>query len=478
MSEWADPIHWIKPSRKSDPAIILSGGSITYKELFDLVDSAARILEEKGFAENDRVLLRAGIEFADIIMLLACFKADIVPCLIHPKTPDVQAKRLGTLCRCCAEVQAVEIGGEVIPTVVPLERIESPCPIAESSVVVFTSGSSGEPKAAILSQRALRHNAALANQNIPVVPGDRWLFTLPLCHVSGLGIIFRCLTSGAAVVVSDRSGSIEEQLVKSKISHISVVPTQLYRVLLQTTAFPKEMLSRLKCVLVGGAPIPENLIRDAVQAGFPIYMTYGLTEMGSQVTTTAEGEALSALGTCGHPLEPESVTIDKNGEILVRGNSLFSGYFQSEGVHLPLNEDGWFATRDLGCWDQSGRLCYRGRKDLLFRCKGEFVSPEEIEHEIVQIEGIEQVVVVPREDPEYGKCPVGLLKLMESQRSNWEKIIARVDDHLKACLPSHKRPRAYLPLPEKQSRGFKINRKELEAYVDQILSAGDSDSAV
>ena len=147
---------------------------------------------------------------------------------------------------------------------------------------------------------------------------------------------------------------------------------------------------------------------------------------------------------------------------------MFSGYLQNEGVHLPLNTEGWFATRDLGCWDQNGRLCYKGRKDLLFRCGGEFVSPEEIEREIVQIQGIEHVVVVPSEDPEYGKCPVALLKLMESQRSNWEKTIARVENRLRECLPSHKRPRAYLPLPEKQSPELKINRKELETYANEV----------
>lgn len=226
----------------------------------------------------------------------------------------------------------------------------------------------------------------------------------------------------------------------------------------------------LKCVLLGGAPLPEPLVRKAFAAGLPINMTYGLTEMASQVTTTKPEDAYESIGTCGVPLESGSVSITSEQEIQVRGGALFEGYLTEEGLCHPFTGEGWFCTQDLGKWDESGRLIYLGRRDLLFRCGGEFVSPEEIEREILHVDCVEQVVVVPVEDPEFGKCPVAVIRVFDQDTVDFSTAVSRIEKHLEDRLPTYKRPRKYLPWPNSLLDSFKVNRKVIAAFIKQNLS--------
>jgi O-succinylbenzoic acid--CoA ligase len=105
------------------------------------------------------------------------------------------------------------------------------------------------------------------------------------------------------------------------------------------------------------------------------------------------------------------VTISPEGEILVRGNTLFAGYVAGVAVDRPLTPDGWFVTGDLGKWDPQGRLIVLGRKDSMFTSGGENVYPEEIERYLCQAPGVVQAVVVPLEDAEFGSRPVAFVKV-------------------------------------------------------------------
>jgi len=128
------------------------------------------------------------------------------------------------------------------------------------------------------------YNAAGSNENISFEPGDRWLLSLPLYHVGGIGILFRAWLRAGAVVVPDRKESLAAAVGKYEITHLSMVSTQLHHLMTQERSF---RMSSLKHILLGGSAMPRSLIADAVSAGLPIHTSYGLTEMASQVTTTA-----------------------------------------------------------------------------------------------------------------------------------------------------------------------------------------------
>lgn len=331
------------------------------------------------------------------------------------------------------------------------------------AVIILTSGSTSEGKAVVLTYSNLCKNAEGSNANIPLIPGDRWLLSLPLFHVGGLGILFRCMLAGAEVVILDPLLNLSQSIMQYYITHISLVSTQLYRLLEDSKDNGKSDLKNLKAVLLGGSAFSRVLIERAIAGGFPLYTSYGLSEMGSQVTTTAPGNGVEKLLTSGRILPYRNLKIDVNGEICVKGETLFKGYLKNGQIECPLDEEGWFRTRDLGYIDSDRYLHVIGRIDNMFISGGENIIPEEIEKQILQIPGIEQVVVVPVESEEYGYRPIAFLKVTKGL----ELKVEQVQRYLKAVLPGFKVPDRFYLWPEQlEEKGMKISR----AYFRGIVS--------
>lgn len=285
------------------------------------------------------------------------------------------------------------------------------------SVLLYTSGSTGTPKIAVLSLANLIANAASAIPKLDLKPNDQWKLSLPLYHVGGIGIVMRCLLARATVVLDD----------SPEITHLSYVPTHLYR------ATP--IYKKLRCLLLGGAPIgsyPQHL---------PVYTTYGLTEMSSMVTLN------------GQVLPDREVCLSSEGEILVKGACLFQGYL---GEEPPT---GWFATGDLGKFEKG--LIVTGRKDWMFISGGENIQPEEIEKELLALSDVEEAVVVAKEDAEFGKRPVAIVR---AQKTFDLKQMQRA---LRERLPKYKIP-IELHLMEEipKKNDFKVDRFILSQMVN------------
>lgn len=318
------------------------------------------------------------------------------------------------------------------------------------AVFLQTSGSTGKPKIAVLSYGNLRANAEASNRNIPLAPGDVWLLSLPLYHVSGLGVLYRCLDASATVAVPDESEDLIESIERYHVTHVSLVTTQLHRLLEQPSAV--RVLKNLKAILLGGSAMPPRLIRQALDLGLPIHTSYGLTEAASQVATTTPADRSEESLRRAKPLFPEHIRISSIGEIELSGPTLFFGYKEGETIHRPATSDGWFPTGDLGSLDSEGRLTVLGRKDNLFISGGENIQPEEIERELCALEGVEAAVVVPVEDPEFGHRPVAYIKPGQEP--------GPLRDALRQRLPAYKVPIAFHPWPkELDLPGIKINRQ-------------------
>jgi O-succinylbenzoic acid--CoA ligase len=282
-------------------------------------------------------------------------------------------------------------------------------PYDSGEIHLFTSGSSGTPKQAILSVDRFLANAKGAGVRIPFQQGDRWRLELPLNHVGGISILFRALLYGGAVQIG---------LPISLATHASMVPTQLHRYIRDNIP-----LSNLKAILVGGGPSSDSLLDQAVNRGIPFHLTYGMTEMASQICTAGVMET----GHSGQPLSGREVKIGLDREIWIRGEPLFHGYLGGQQIY----QADWFPTRDLGRFNQQGKLVIIGRKDRMIICGGENIHPEEIESALNQFPGIIKARVEGISDAEFGCRPIAYLY---SENKEWsietEKIVRFLRDRL------------------------------------------------
>lgn len=340
------------------------------------------------------------------------------------------------------------------------------------ATIILTSGSMGDSKGVLHTFANHYYNALGSNENISLGVGDGWLLSLPLFHVGGLGIVFRCFLAGAVVVVPLEEESLEQVFARGMVTHLSLVVTQLVRLLkgFRESEFDQDgrrgVLSRLKAVLLGGSGFSWSVIEQAVEVGLPVFTTYGLSEMGSQVTTTPPGAGSVVLSTSGKLLGYRELKIAEDGEICVRGLTLFRGYVEESGIFLPIDEGGWFHTRDLGRWDEGGNLQVLGRKDNMFISGGENIMPGEIERLLEKYPGVERVVVVPVEDEEYGFRPVVFIKLFPGVEIRIEEVF----EYLQVYLPRFKIPRKYYSWPEEEGwQGLKIKR----SYFQGLLKRGE-----
>lgn len=451
------------------PAILRPNATFTYADLDRRVSATARKLPESGCGPGMRVALYLEKDERYVVLLLALLRAGCVACPVSTRVPVEGVASLLRVAACSAvisdqELPALDSEGltmlrpDSLLWEAPVSYYPEPSniPINRPATIVFTSGSTGTPKAALHTFGNHYYSALGSAANIPLAPGDRWLHSLPLYHVGGLSIVFRCLISGAAMVIPEPGIPLGEAITSTGATHVSLVATQLRR-LLSEGGLP----GGLKAVLMGGGPVPDSLVDEAIASGLPIHTSYGLTEMASQVTTTPPDASRPALHTSGRVLPHREVSVAEDGEILVRGDTLFAGYVAGDGVDRRLDDEGWFHTKDLGELDPEGYLRVTGRRDNQFISGGENVQPEEIEAALCRVEGVEEAVVVPVSDEEFGERPVAFVRAPGGLPAGLEKSLEPV-------LPRFKIPVAFHEWPEFAGlEGMKPDRaafRELARY--------------
>lgn len=288
-----------------------------------------------------------------------------------------------------------------------------------AALVLYTSGTSGRPKGAILGFASLIASArAQARLLGPSEPSDRWLLCMPLFHVGGLSILIRSALFGSAVVLHERFDAerVSEALEREGVTHVSFVATMLTRLLEHRGA--ARAPERLRCVLLGGGPASSALLERAIGLGYPIAPTYGLTEAASQVATRPPqvpvgpggdpaaglrplpGVALRIVDQARRPLEPGAV-----GEIEVRGPIVMAGYLDDPEATARALQDGWLATGDLGWLDATGGLRVLDRRADLILSGGENVYPAEVEAALAAHPQVVEAAVVGVDDPVFGQRP-------------------------------------------------------------------------
>lgn len=432
-----------------------------YAELDARVSAAARRLREVGCEIGSRVALHLPTDGRYVTLLLALLRAGAVACPLSTRLPSQSVSALAQ--RICCSMLISEDGslaGAVRPNDLGVAS-GSPAgmergltgrlwlPLDRSATIVFTSGSSGRPKAALHTFGNHYYSALGSGSNIALSRGDRWLLSLPLYHVGGLSILFRCLLAGAAIAIPEPGVRLGHSISTLGATHVSLVATQLRRLLEERVD-----LGGLKTILLGGGPVPDSLIDESIFRNLPVHTSYGLTEMASQVTTTPPGASSTRLKTAGRILPNREVSISGEGEVLVRGETLFVGYVEDGGPERPTDEAGWFHTGDLGTLDPEGYLRVRGRKDNLFVSGGENIQPEEIEEALARLEGVQRAVVAPAPDAEFGERPVAFVLAADDSLA-----LDGLSGALEETLPRFKVPIAFYDWPEDADPGrAKVDR--------------------
>ncbi|MCL6756254.1 MAG: AMP-binding protein [Candidatus Rhabdochlamydia oedothoracis] len=404
--------------------------SLSYQELDKLLSQLVKHLLSLGVSKGTRIAFVAPTSFKTVILLLALLRMGAIACPINPKFPQVQIEDL---------IQRLKpshfINLDTLVFTASSYQIDPIIDTEQLFTFLATSGSSGKSKIACHTFENYLTSALATHLPLQLSKSSRWLLSLPLYHVSGLSILIRCMTIGLCVVLTDLK-SIWEEIIPHRITHLSCVPTQLFRLKDQKCSLP--LLSKqLQCVLVGGAHTSLSLFQSVKE--LPIFFTYGMTETTSMITLATKEDLRLKNLSMGYPISCCEIKIANDCEILVKGKNLFQGYWDGFQIHPP---PCWFATKDLGKICLHNHLHITGRKDRLFISGGENIQPEEIEQALCSIRGIICATVLPKPDEEFGNRPVAFIEDIE-QRS-----FAQVFFELHKILPSFKCPVSIWPYPK------------------------------
>lgn len=306
-----------------------------------------------------------------------------------------------------------------------------------------TSGSTGNPRVALLGRAAFLASAAASAAHLGWLPDERWLLCLPLAHIGGLSVVTRCLIARKTVVLLPPRTSVSSSerlaaaLRDGAPTLASMVPAQLDGLL---ELEPRVVLpSRVRAILTGGAAASRRLLRDCAQRSWPVLTSYGLTEACSQVATQRPGTPHAEERGVGVPLPGIGVRIDA-GVIHVDGPTLASGYVGA-GADETIDAARGFRTRDLGRLDADGALHVLGRVDDLIISGGENVAPWEIEPVLEACSGVLEACVFGVPDARWGEVVAAGLR---TRAGADEALVAAAARAARQRLAPFRRPRFYV----------------------------------
>jgi o-succinylbenzoate---CoA ligase len=461
MAKLTCPIRDRALSNGEQIAVYDGDTTISYRQLDQMINRAMQQIQSQGLGVDDTLACCDKNSLVLIVILFACLRLGVRFCPLSFRLTNSEKELLlknAGIRFCWQATEAALEGVRVIrfteisrKRVIPLNQLQEIFLHRQRpATVIFTSGSGGQPKAAVHTLDNHFYSALGSQSVIPLEDSDCWLASLPFYHIGGLAIIMRCLFAGASLALV-RQNDLAQSIARYPVTHASLVPTQLYRLLQEKNV--QERLSSLRYLLLGGAPIEQTLLVQAKRLNRNIYRSYGLTEMCSQVAT------------CRAALENFAQTLPYcqwrliDGEIAVRGETLFSGYLVAGAIHQA-TQNGWFLTGDIGQVSSAG-IRIVGRRDNQFVCGGENYQPEAVEKIILAFPPVVNAVIVARADEEFGAVPVAFIKWQSAPQ------VDALVEFLHQRLSRIKIPRLYRDWPSQVETSLKIDRRKLQQLAMQ-----------
>ena len=501
----------------------------SYRDLNDVVPRVARYLKDTGMSKGDRVVIW-GVNRPEYgIAFLAALRvgAILVPLDVN-SMPDF-AQKIAERTRASAAIVSAQTLARAKALGLPLHELErlpdlarECAPLEKADLtgddlaeVVFTSGTTGEPKGAMLTHRNVLSNAIAATQIFPIGPKQRLLSFLPLSHMfEQLGGFFTVMLSGASVIypTSRQPAVVRRTFKERKVSMVLITPAVVKSLMLAIERSAeaqgkKELFERLRRVgrhlpllfrralffsvhrqfggrfryiVSGGAALDPAIGESWRELGIDVIQGYGTTECSPGLTFNRVEH--NRLGSVGTPLPGVEVRVAEDGEVLARGPNVFKGYWENEeATRAVLDKDGWYHTGDLGAFDKDGFLWLHGRKkDMIVLADGTKVYPEDIENMLAADPRIEAVATPLR--PEVATI-VGLQRPGEDIQvhgvfllKDREQVAAIVRD-TNVKLSGSQQIRGWTIWPEEEFPTTPTQKVKKRLVIEQLLNMGRVDQA-
>jgi fatty-acyl-CoA synthase len=460
-------------------ALHFSGDSLSYAAFSSRIAMAARALKSGlGIGRGDRVGLLATNHPDYLVLLYACARlgAMLVPLNWRLAIPE----QLFILCDASVKALAVEKSfGAVVPPlaaqlpdarVIGLDyapergssfadllkaasgdgrnpHIDFSCPL----LVVYTSGTTGRPKGAVLRQEALVWNAVMSQHMHDMTADDHVLTVLPMFHVGGLNIqTTPALQLGATVTIHARFAPEPTlaSIASDRPSLIVLVPATI-QALIEHPRWGETDVSSLRAVSTGSTQVPQKLVDAIVARGVPVLQVYGSTETCPIAVYTRLAADWRRSGSTGLPgLVCEARVLDDRGcevapstpgEVVVRGPNVFFEYWGNDAATRDALRDGWYHTGDIATRDADGYFFIHDRKKNMIISGGENIYPAEVERVLLEHPAIAEAAVIGRADPKWQEVPVAFIVC----RTGMQADVAAIEKFALAQLARYKVPREY-----------------------------------
>ncbi len=483
---------WIAHRAEWSPhrtAIHFEARDLSYLELERRIAALAGALRDRLGVEPGARVAHLGLNSPDLLALLfACSRigAIFVP-LNWRLTPAEHAVMLGDCApkvliaeadyidhvarieRDISGIELVALGtADVAGPWRPLEALTSaPRPLGpnahcESNApveIVYTSGTTGRPKGAVLTQQGLFFNTLHALQIFDLTQHDTVAAHLPMFHVGGTNIMtLPALHVGGKVVMQRRfePGALLRDIAAHHVTLLLAVPA-VSQALLAHPDFAGANLSSLRQVCAGSSTVPEAVMRPWFARGIPVTQVYGLTESGPIATGIPIADAARKIGSGGRPVmycqckladeAGKPVAPGARGEIWLRGPNLFAEYWRNPEATRAAFEDGWFKTGDIAHADADGYLYIDDRKKDVIISGGENIYPAELENVLADCADLAEFAVIGRADPKWVEVPVACVVAKPGRTLTKDGVLALFAGR----LARYKHPRDVLfldgPLP-------------------------------
>ncbi|MFT5631262.1 MAG: malonyl-CoA/methylmalonyl-CoA synthetase [Gammaproteobacteria bacterium] len=450
------------------------GSVVSYAAFVRRAAQIANVLTDAGVAAGDRIVIQAP-KLADTIALygaavqtgavylplntayteaeLSYFIGDASPALVICDAKDATA-----VSRLCADqnikVMTLDIDGmgslSVAANTAPDTFNTVDCGPDDLAALLYTSGTTGRSKGAMLSHKNLLSNAKVLTEHWQITASDRLIHALPIFHTHGLFVAMNtCLIAGASIRFIDR---FDIDLILSEIPQSTMlmgVPT-FYTRLLSDARFTRELCAGMRLFVSGSAPLlAETHTAFETRTGQKILERYGMTETNMITSNPFDGPRVA--GTVGYPLAGTQVVITDNGTpvpqgdigvIEVKGDNVFQGYWNMpEKTREELRSNGFFITGDLGTMDADGRISIVGREKDMIISGGYNIYPKEIEDVLNDIKGISESAVFGVAHPDFGEAVIAAV-VLENQSLTADAIAV----HIELLLANFKQPRQFIML--------------------------------
>lgn len=475
---------------------------ITYGQLAERIDRLATALAERGVGKGDRVAYLGNNHpaFLETLFAAAQLGAIFVPLNTRLAPPEIEfaLDDSGTSVLvfhdelrdlALAGSRATEVKNRIVVEGRAEEGVEEyegvladsapetrdvPVDLDDPALILYTSGTTGRPKGAVISHGNIHWNSFNVMVDYGVSPGERVLLISPMFHVASLtnGALV-VLLQGGTVVLHERfdPGHVLETIAAERITMLAGVPTT-YQMLQEHESWASADISSLKRLTCGGSAIPERLMHAFGERGLGFSMGYGLTETSPCATMLPPHRALDKIGSSGIKhfftdvkiidAAGEEVAPGEIGEIVVKGPNVIREYWRRPEATAEAFIDGWFRTGDLGRFDDEGYIFISDRLKDMIISGGENIYSAEVESVIMEIPEIAAVALIGAPDPKWGEVPHAYVQLQPGAEITDDDIIA----HVTGRLAKYKIPKRIVFVDEfPRTASGKIRKADLRKQV-------------